>query len=140
MKKWIILMIILYVVLVAATIIGIAMKKPKAHAITINDNPMNDKLAIISGDVKPPEGKNVEQVTQEYFYGCSQIQDNTNRLQCVDAYFSKYDDEFIQARNECSNDECLDSLYYNIASSRQAVYCYSIKDNGLREQCINMIK
>jgi hypothetical protein len=140
MKKMVMMLILLYVLLVAATIIGLSLRKPKAHGITDSDNSFSDKLAIIGGDVKPSEGKDIDQVTQEYFYDCSQIIDNANRLRCVDAYFSKYDDEFIQTKKECSNDKCLDELYYNIASSKQAVYCYAIKDSGLREQCINTIK
>jgi 5-bromo-4-chloroindolyl phosphate hydrolysis protein len=140
MKKWIILLIILYAVLVAGTIIGISMKKPKAHDIELTESTSSEQqqmLQVIKGMIPIPAGKDIELVKSEYMYSCSQISEAKNRLACVDKYFNELDSAYVGQKISCKQDKtCLDDLYWEMANTKNDAYCHAITEQDRRQRCI----
>jgi hypothetical protein len=98
--------------------------------------------AWIRGEIKtlPPEASE-SQLVQNYLYQCSIISDDQERHSCYEVYFINHDPQFAEQKRECNGDPiCLDGFYKEMATTRDSVFCFALRNEEERVKCKNSME
>ncbi len=100
------------------------------------------KLAVVTGkmDTVPPEiGLTKHQIINAYLFDCYNTKDINKRVSCYEEYYLNQNKELMLRKSQCESEECLDQFYFDIAPLTTAQFCYGIKSEVTKAQCLERI-
>jgi hypothetical protein len=71
----------------------------------------------------------------EYLDECKDIENNEDKINCLDVYYSNNIRILSEKMEECENGNC-DPYYFEAANYAGTVYCDSIESVEMRRECL----
>lgn len=98
----------------------------------------NAKQIVANPSEPLPQGmtKSRKNIIKEYLYTCSLLEEEVDRAECIDVYYSNNIPELAASKKICGSDEeCLNGYYLEASAWGGWDYCSKISDETLKGVC-----